>query len=297
MFSAGRAGFMRSLGKIGVNDARQRAAGGEQFVGMDGQPIDVNSMPDDMALVAVGQGGNLFYVPVSQAEKQVRVGNNVIAVPEFNLPEATTGGGTVLGPAQVPTTSTTGIPAIDLRTGKMTTIPRTTTRVPGRMEIPSRGGAPAAAPAAVPPSLQRPTTTTKTTPVKRGTPGTGKVAKPSPDEGPLSGPSVVPITQYNTYAKTARSVILARNAVLGPDPNQLTGLSADMSVYDDPESVKRLSRYIGFINNRLAEEAAVPTGSGPMTALEWYVGMPTAITGLQQDAISELALTLNPLEQ
>jgi hypothetical protein len=120
---------------------------------------------------------------------------------------------------------------------------------------------------------------------KTGTPGARTI-----------GPYVRP-QQFNPLQKQATAIDEARNSLIGDDPKQTGGLSADLDVFKKPESVDRLTNYLGFIEKNLSGEGARVAGMGPVAALEWYTGLPVAVSNLQQQAQKELALTLTPEEQ
>lgn len=103
--------------------------------------------------------------------------------------------------------------------------------------------------------------------------------------------------QFNPLQKQATATDEARNSLIGDDPKKPGGLMADLGIFKDPEKTDRVMKYLGFIEKNLAGEGSRATGTGPAAAIEWYTGLPTAISNLQQQAQKELALSLEPDEQ
>lgn len=120
----------------------------------------------------------------------------------------------------------------------------------------------------------------------------GKVAA---GQRPLG--NVIKPQQFNTLNTQATAIDEARNSLVGDDPKQVGGLSADLGVFDNPESVDRIMKYLGFIEKNLAGEQARAGGAGPAAAAEWYFQLPVAVSNLQQQAQQELATALTPQEQ
>jgi hypothetical protein len=107
----------------------------------------------------------------------------------------------------------------------------------------------------------------------------------------------IPARQFNILQKQATAIDEARNALVGPDPSKgISGLAADLKVFHNPESVKRISEYLGLVNSQIANESKAVAGQGAWAAAEWYVGLPQAVIGLQQGALADASRSLTPGE-
>jgi hypothetical protein len=135
----------------------------------------------------------------------------------------------------------------------------------------------------------------KATPSKSGGGSADGGATPSPNAGGRHG---IPARQYNILQKQATAIDEARNSLVGPDPSKsIGGLAGDLSVFDNPESVRKISEYLGLVNSQIANEAKTVAGQGAWAAAEWYVGLPQAVIALQQGALADASRALSPKEQ
>jgi len=91
---------------VAVQNARQLADTGVVYNDQSGNPIDLNKIPNNMALQSMVRGNQQFWVPVSPTQRTVTVGNEVIAVNPQLMDTIANGGGTALGQARVGTSST-----------------------------------------------------------------------------------------------------------------------------------------------------------------------------------------------
>lgn len=132
-------------------------------------------------------------------------------------------------------------------------------------------------------------------------PLTGKASQGGASDKPKNGVRVigkyVRPQQFNPLLKSATATDEARNSLIGDDPDKTGGLMADLDVFKDPKSQERIMQYLGFIEKNLSAEGGKAAGAGPAAAVEWYAGLPTAVSNLQQQAQNELALSLSPAEQ
>lgn len=110
------------------------------------------------------------------------------------------------------------------------------------------------------------------------------------------GPYVRP-QQFNVLQKQANAINEARNSLVGDEPGQIGGIAKDLDVFKDPQSVKRLSEYIGFINQQLDRPAKDVTGEGAWAAVQWYAGLPQTVNDLQQEALRKFGGSLTPEEE
>ena len=68
-------------------------------------------------------------------------------------------------------------------------------------------------------------------------------------------------------------------------------------MFDNPQSVKKISEYLGLVDSQIANEAKSVAGQGPSAAIEWYIALPQTVIGLQQGALADASRGLNPEEQ
>jgi hypothetical protein len=134
-------------------------------------------------------------------------------------------------------------------------------------------------------------------------PATGPIAKrtapPSATGTPATGldaagkPLGLPSGAFNVQSKVANSVSEARNSLIGDDPDNFGGLAADLYVLKNPESVQKISEYLGLVEGMIGSEGIKATGQGPVAALEWYSELPQTIINLQQGALRDASAGLN----
>jgi hypothetical protein len=91
---------------MSIRNARELAQQGMEFMGEDGKPIDVTSLPDEMGLKRFTVSGKTIWVPFSPNEKVVTVGNEKYAISPMDVGALTQGAGTDLGQANVGSTNT-----------------------------------------------------------------------------------------------------------------------------------------------------------------------------------------------
>lgn len=104
--NSGTKGIPRLLPPLSMTEAKGMAGSGQQFLDAAGNPIEVSAFDNTMQLVPVVQGTKLYYVPTSQHQTHLTVGNQVVAVPALEQMNAGKEG-VVLGQARVPTSTTT----------------------------------------------------------------------------------------------------------------------------------------------------------------------------------------------
>lgn len=122
-------------------------------------------------------------------------------------------------------------------------------------------------------------------------------AKPKGAGSRLIGNFIKP-QQFNALNTQAIAIDEARNSLIGDDPNSSNGgLSADLGVFDNSDSIDRIKNYLGFIEKNVAGEANAAGAGGPLAAAEWYAQLPVTVSNLQQQAQQDLAIQLTPEEQ
>jgi hypothetical protein len=129
---SGQPGSMRPGPASSVRDARLLAKQGRVYNDIDGNPIDLNSLPDTMGLKLMAQGAKHWYETFSPSSKVITVGNETYAVSPMDVEALGSGAGTDLGRHNVGSTSATTDPS----TGQTTVSKRT----PGTTGAIGRGG-------------------------------------------------------------------------------------------------------------------------------------------------------------
>ena len=241
---------------------------------MKGQVVDANNLPIDpngLYAPVAGEGMGIEMQGDTPVLSAIRVGTGSAREGEY------------------------GQIVIDPKTMQLVEIPihrKTDVPQPPKQSSPRLDGSTGKTSTATPPNQ----TTNGHKPSLHSLNGNQKPGSSLPGGARVVGPYVRP-QQLNPLQKQATATDEARNSLIGDNPNQEGGLMADLSVYNNPESVDRIMKYLGFIENNLAGESARVNGMGPMAAAEWYFGLPTAVSNLQQQAQQELALNLKPEEQ
>ena len=320
-------GYQRPVqqGAVSIADAKKQADSGQKFVGEDGQPIDLSKLPADMKLLRIRQQDKEFYVPVTQNQKiSPPIGGKRYGITELgivDLPdELQSGGATELGPAVVGSTTDTQNRLYGKETTKTPQTPGVTaqpTGPAGAQPIPlSKPGDGTPQPIPADNGQKR-----GLTPVSGGggtsappkSPGrAGGAARPLPG-GPntptrkdpasatahsvTSGGKLGPPIPNMQMQKQANAINEARNSLIGDTPGQLGGIAGDLSIFNNPASVRRLSEYIGFVNSNLDESGKDVTGKGVWAAIDWYGQLPRAVSNLEQEALRKVGQPLTPEEQ
>ena len=128
-------------------------------------------------------------------------------------------------------------------------------------------------------------------PSAKGTssPAKGKTT-PEPGSGGRHG---IPMRQFMPLQKQATAISEARNSLIGDDPAKPGGLYADLEVFKNPESVRRLGEYIGIAAQVMDNQSKQAVSAGPLAAVEWYANIPQALVGLQQGALRDASTSLD----
>jgi hypothetical protein len=250
---------------MSIRNARELAQQGMEFMGEDGKPIDVASLPDEMGLKRFTVQGKTVWVPFSPNEKVVTVGNESYAISPMDVDALTKGAGTDLGQKNVGSTNLPGYTGIDAQ-GNVQRVPGQ--RTPGTTGVKRDQGL-------------TPLDSSVTTAAPGGR-GTKTKATGSKKDLPL------PISSYGKQADRATGVHLAQAALkqFGDD---------NLAVFDNPESVEKLKNIIGYIQK--TAEQQVGTGQGPLGAVETWAGLPSAMNKLQQQLLQDQSIQLNQDEQ
>lgn len=103
----------------------------------------------------------------------------------------------------------------------------------------------------------------------------------------------IPLRSFGPLQKQSNAINEARNSLIGDTPGEVGGMARDIDIFKSPDSVKRVGEYIKYVNSQLEEQGKMATGSGPMAAVEWYTGLPSTISNLQQEALSKFSGTLD----
>lgn len=256
---------------LSVRQARDLSKQGQFFIGEDGQPIDLQSLPDEMGLKRFTMNGKTVWVPFSPNQRVVTVGNESYAISPMDIGGLTEGQGADLGQKNVGSTRLPGYTGIDTAGNVQRVAGVTTPGTTGvKRTLPS-----------LDPKYQPIAEGNKT---KGGAPGKKSQGAP---QGKANG-LPLPLSSYGKQADRATGVHLAQAALY-------QFRDSDLDVYDNPESVEKLKNIIGLIQK--TAEQQLKTGQGPMAVVETWAGVPSTLNRLQQDLVQEQAIQLNPKEQ
>jgi hypothetical protein len=120
------------------------------------------------------------------------------------------------------------------------------------------------------------------------------------EEAPASH---VPAGQANVLAGRAGGVFQASSALVGSDDElkrgEIGGLAADLDVFKNPDSVKRISEYLDLVSRSVSGEGEKAAGAGWGDLIKWWGGLPQTIVGLEQGALRDKAneIAKHPDEQ
>jgi hypothetical protein len=247
---------------ISVRNARDLAMQGKSFNDIDGNPIDLTSMPDSMGLKNVIHGGKSYFEPFSPNSKVITAGNETYAVSPMDVeaisPKAgEKPAGTDLGQHRVGTSSASE-QGIDPTTGTTKTNRVTTPQTPG---------------------------------------AAGRVAPP-PTNGAAAGAGAGGSNLMPTNA-TAMRITPVREAMtqLFGDPSQpaFKGLKDYGGLADNPESAKKIGSAVQLVLNGISEEEK---RSGSLAnLLKNYAGIPQALIQSQLAINKDVIGKLSPKEQ
>jgi len=282
-----------------VLDARSRAGKtGEVFKNSEGDPIDIDSLDDSMGLkgmqVLNQDTGRweIRYEPFSPSQATVTAGNQVIAVNPADKSKIGTGGaGTVLGPHNVPTTSTHTAPGITL-SGTIAPVTTSTTKTPMTPGVTGRpGGGP------LPPTIGG-----AARPVTGGVGGTG--AGPAVPQarraGPVSGSGneqAIPFAAANQLNLRTIPVREAATQLFG-DPTQpdLKSLRDYADIAGDAKAQKSLANALQLTFSGLEAQEKASKG-GLRELIGNYAGEPQALVGSQTAVLQDVIGSMAPREQ
>ncbi len=128
--------------------------------------------------------------------------------------------------------------------------------------------------------------------------GQGGVSKAgSKTAGGRSLGGLIPRAAFGGLQKQSNAITEARNSLIGDDPSKTGGIAGDIDIFKNPESVDRVGKYIKYVNSQLEEQGRMASAMGPMAAAEWYLGLPGAISNLQQEKIADYANKLDGGQQ
>jgi len=258
---------------LSVRQARELGQQGQFFIGEDGQPIDLEKLPDEMGLKRFTLNGKTVWVPFSPNQRIVTVGNESYAISPMDVGALTEGAGTDLGQKNVGSTRLPGYTGIDAAGNVQRVAGQTTPNTTGvKRSLPS-----------LDPKYQPIVEGKKT---KGGVGGTGKKSQTPAPQGKGNG-LPLPASMYGKQADRATGVRLAQAALY-------QFRDSDLSVYDNPESVTKLRDIIGLIQKTADQQ--LKTGQGPMAAVETWAGLPATMNRLQQDILQDQAIQLNDQE-
>jgi len=137
-----------------------------------------------------------------------------------------------------------------------------------------------------------------------GKPPTDTTGKPVGQPGAGKGPSGassgnrsmgdnIPIRAFGPLQKQSNAISEARNSLVGDTPDKVGGLAGDLQIFRNPESVKRVSEYIKYVNAQMEQESKAVSGGGPVAAIEWYAGLPATVSNLQAEQLRDYSKSLD----
>ena len=110
-------------------------------------------------------------------------------------------------------------------------------------------------------------------------------------------PLGMPSGMFNPQSKVATAVTQTRNSLIGDKPGEVGGLLADLDVFKNPSSVKRISEYLSLVDKVMSNDEAAAKASGPIAYAEWMFNLPQAVIGRQQGALRDASSKLTDAEQ
>lgn len=136
---------------------------------------------------------------------------------------------------------------------------------------------------------------------KAPTDSTGKpTGQPGASKGPFGTTSGnrsmgdnIPIRAFGPLQKQSNAISEARNSLVGDTPDKIGGLAGDLQIFRNPESVKRVSEYIKYVNSQMEQESKAVSGGGPVAAIEWYAGLPATVSNLQAKQLRDYSKSLD----
>jgi hypothetical protein len=274
-----------------VLDARSRAGKtGEVFLNSAGDPIDIDSLDNSMGLkgmqVLNQDTGRweIRYEPFSPNQATVTAGNQVIAVnPADKSKIGTEGAGTVLGPHNVPTTSTHTAPGITL-SGTIGPVTTSTTKTPTTPGVVGRpGGGP------IPPTIG-------VAPKPAGGGTAGPVPQARRGKSSAGNEQAIPFAAANQLNLRTIPVREAATQLFG-DPTQpdLKSLRDYAEIAGDPKAQKSLANALQLTFSGL--EAQEKAKGGLRELIGNYMGEPQALVGSQTKVLQDVIGSLPPREQ
>jgi hypothetical protein len=279
----------------------------EPFIDQNGNPIDLDKLPDNMGLKSFFLGGHKFYSTFTPNDKVVAIGGVEYAVDPMNVGGVTSGQGTALGNQKSPTTSG-GIAPVTVKddvTGKWAQLPgsRTTTPHPtGAFSAPPQSGQ-----------------TPSSAPVVVASPGSVPKGTPS---SPIPTGQPVPPTVKAQAPKTATSAASTGGRVLSGTPAGQVGKQQDrntpinvagqgltqfvspkadgmsnLDIFKDPAAVDRIANYMSLADAKLEGEWNEAEKGGVEGITKFYAGLPQAYTAIQIGAVKDAYDKLTPRDK
>jgi len=315
-----------------VRFARQMTAQGKTFNDINGEPIDLTSMPDEMGLKNIVWGGKSYYEPFSPNQKVITVGNVEYAVNPADITSLGTGAGAELGVknapkttvrtvigsdahgnpiyGKLPSTQTPASPGAEGRTGGLPAPPdatapnESTTPVTDESDIAQPGFSPrtgvpisAHAPDGAPAQVTIAGRDSKGRPTLEIVPN--QTPKPSPGTpvAPGGGPAFFTPAMQKAQQEKATPVRLAARQLMG-DPNQPDFKSLmDYGDLADSSRAQEHVRVAWDIIKRNMQEAEQRRSGTLSQIFSNYMGLPQALASSEFSVARDAVAALSPREK
>ena len=297
---------------IMLKDAKKLKGTGQTFNDPDGKPIDLDSIPEGMALQPLTIGGKVSFMPIDPRYQKYVVGNVAYAETPQQLPELARGGGTALGAQNVGTVTNREQAALDAQ-GNPIAQTLTTTRQPvvrGATGAPGVPGAPGTTPPA-PASRQTPQPAPSAQPQPQ--PQAKPIGTPPPVPPPAANGRPLPGMASGTYNRMLDRITSVREGatqVFG-DPSQpsMKSMKDFATMADDPQARQRVGKALLLTFNEMSKatgESGITGAAGPVSVhagggvidlMEKYFGVPAAQAQQSNKIMQQAIQALTPEER
>ena len=291
--------------QLSVQNARDlMKQGGGAYMDEDGDPLDVNSLPDNMGLKVFFQGSKRFYVPFSPNDKVINIGGISYAVDPMDVAGVTAGRGTPLGLQHPPTSTSSIAPLTVEQDGKTIQLPGSHSVTPlptgafgtpppsagssPRTPVPTGVPVPPAAHASV--QVQH-AAAPKTV---RDQPATASPGIPA--GGRVLPRGAVPLGQANQQSKMYSAVMDPYVQLFGdPDVPGIPPIAKYAALADNKEASNRIGAAINLSMQGLDEEG--DKGGGILKIFSNQGGLPSLEASSHAKAINDSIQALTPTER
>ena len=294
-----------------TKDAKKLAENGQVFNDPEGKPINLDKIPEGMALQPMTTGGKLSYITIDPHQQKYVIGNVAYAATPQELSSLATGGGTVLGQQNVGGTTSGEHAAVDAQ-GNPIAQRLTTTRTPNAPGVQG----------SQPPAAQRPSTPPQASQGASPQGTTKPQAQPQPSKPigappqvppPVAGSRPLPGMQPGTYNKMLDRITSVREAAtqIFGDPSQpsMRSMRDFSKLADDPKSREKIGKALLLTFDGMSKasgEAGITGSAGPVSLhagggvidlMEKYFGVPAAQAAQVNETAQKAVQDLTPEER